>query len=264
VASIDSFENLLVYNSAFVVPGQPDQSVLVMLLEGTNTGLYKQMPPVGDSFAVRDQSGQTDVSLQAIKDWIAHLPPPRAASTHPNPHAPTTRRITAEEMVLGLRQQLGLQQQGLIDTRDVGLTVRATDILGAQDYVTPNAFARWTALGGPTTLASVPRSKAFSPTVLVEIVQISQDWCRAAVTQSPTNTVFFKYATPSSTSAANAAVIKQNISYLYLSLLGDVAPSGAIDDLFNHVFVPYEPAGSDVAWTAVCADLVRHPQWMTF
>jgi hypothetical protein len=264
VASIDSFENLLVYNSAFVVPGQPDQSVLVLLLEGANTGLYKQMPPVGDSFAARDQNGQTDISLQAIKDWITDLPPPRAASTQPNPDAPTTRRLTAEEMVLGLRQQLGLQEQGLMDTRDVDLAVRATDIAGGQDYVTPPAFARWTALGGPTTLASVPRTKEFSPTVLDELVQISQDWCMTAVHQSPTNAVFFKYATPSSTSTADAAAIKQNIGYLYLNLLGDSPPAAAVDDIFSNVFVTTEPTGADVAWTAVCAYLVRHPQWMTF
>ena len=43
-ASAESFEGLIVQNPRFVVPGDPDNSEFVRLLEGNGTGAFTQMP----------------------------------------------------------------------------------------------------------------------------------------------------------------------------------------------------------------------------
>src|SRR5512132_3047974 len=43
-ASLQAFESLVAYNPQEVVPGKPDESQLILLLEGKGTLAYKQMP----------------------------------------------------------------------------------------------------------------------------------------------------------------------------------------------------------------------------
>ena len=265
-ASIGTFEDLLVYEKKYIVPGKPEESQLVKLLEAAGTGAVKQMPLVGESFAARSQKGATKITLTEIKQWIATLPPPGPKQSKPDFDAPTTRRLRAEEIVVTLRQILGLPEGGLLMMEGVDLLVRGADTAwGTEGYFSwlGDAIARFEALGGPNTLASRAREKNLTPATLQIVVQVSQDWCSRAVAQ-PGNKALFKYASPTSKADADAAAIKKNIGYLHLRFLGDVANDAAIDALFSNVYMKYESVGTDVAWTAVCADLVRHPQWLTF
>ena len=47
-------------------------------------------------------------------------------------------------------------------------------------------------------------------------------------------------------------------------MLGDVPAQGDVDELFNEVYLTYEPLSTRAAWTAVCAALIRSPQWLTY
>lgn len=262
-ATIEAFEDLLVYEPRLVTPNDPEGSQLVKLLEERAEGTYKQMPIVGDSFSKMSASGKTKITLAQVKDWIAHLPPPGPRRTSPSPDAPTTRRLTAEEMVMTLRRNLGLEEAGLHATKDVNLVLRGSDTAwSAGESTGANSMSLFEALGGPSTLAMRPREKALTPSALQLLVQISQDWCGRAVA-IPKNPAIFKYATADAKSTTDAAAIKKNIGYLHLRFLGEVAPVAVVDNLFTNVFVPYEANGANVAWTAVCADLLRHPQWLT-
>ena len=165
---------------------------------------------------------------------------------------------------MSLRRLLGLREDGLHVATDVNLRVRAPDVAwGATeyDYLIQAAMDRFEALGGPNTISYRSREKSPTMATLQVLTQISQDWCRTAVTQSG-NTALFKYASLSNNSSNDAAAIKKNIGYLHLRFLGEVASDEIVDGIFSDVYTKYEPKGADVAWTAVCADLIRHPQFI--
>jgi hypothetical protein len=125
-----------------------------------------------------------------------------------------------------------------------------------------DATRRFEALGGGNSFAYRLREKDFTPATLQTLVQVSQDWCAIAVAL-PSNKALFKYATNTSKSDVDAEAIKKNIGYLHLRFLGEPASAAVIDAIYTRLFLKYEPNGADVAWTAVCANFVRHPQALT-
>jgi hypothetical protein len=56
----------------------------------------------------------------------------------------------------------------------------------------------------------------------------------------------------------------KNIGYLHLRLLGEPAAAADVKAYYEGVFLPAEPRGAAVAWTEVCAALVRDPRYLTF
>jgi len=271
--SLAAFENLLVRNPAYVQPGKPDTSLVVRLLEGTGEGLFKQMPPSGDSFATLAEAGKTHIEVAAVRSWITELEA-LPASEAPDLSTASTRRLTAEELTTTLMDQIGLvfdddfvqgfgQNYGsptVLFKGDLG--VYSPDASPPPDS-SRNREARFLALGGPGWMARRPRDQSISPPFLQTLVQLSQAWCRMAV-QKPTNEVLFAKVKKDATSAADAASIRDNIAYLYLRMLGEAPTDEDVARVFDEVFVRYEPEGSDVAWTAVCASFVRHPLWLSF
>jgi hypothetical protein len=264
-ASLDAFENLLVYDTSLIVPGNPDQSRFVALLEGTAQGTYTQMPLVGVPFATLAAQGSTKIDMQGIKDWISALQPPDPSKIGPSADAPMTRRLQVPELVENLQRTLGFQEVGATDAaqgQPAALWVRDPDAVGAITYSNIGATRTWAALGGGDSLARVKDDLTWSPSALRVVVEMSLEWCTDAVARG--DQTIFRDAAPTDTSQAAPDKIRKNIGTLHLRLLGDPAAPADVDAYYQGVFLPAEPRGAAVAWTEVCAALVRDPRYLTF
>jgi hypothetical protein len=242
-ASLRAFEQALVYVPKYVTSGAPAQSYLLQLLAGHGSAPYKAMPPAGPPFAELAEAGKTDIGMAELEAWITDLPPPSPELAAPDFAAPSTRRLTAEEMLASLQDQLGLEDA---DIEGSGLAVDAE---------------RFVALGGPNTPEGQARALNFGPGAMQLLVALSQAWCSLSVKKA--GSPLLVEAALADTSAAAGDRIRKNIEAMQLRMLGEV-DAEEVDALFDSVFVPYEAQGSDVAWTAVCAAIVRHPRWLSF
>jgi hypothetical protein len=263
-ASLDSFENLIVYQLKWVVPGDPASSALLGLLKGTAS---KQMPPApSDSFATLADGGKTQITLSELEEWIRRLQPRIGP---PYVDAPRVRRKTAEQVVTTLYAQLGLAESDFYDASINPLladayAVRSPDAIPFADAYDQGGVL-FRAMGGPHRLEGQKRNDQITPTFLQALIPVSQAWCRTAFGKTG-NTAVLSKATlaDTSASAAGAAAIKANIDELYLRMLGEAATSAEVDDLYQSVFLKYEGQGARTAWTAVCAALVRDPLWILY
>ena len=59
----------------FVVPGAPDESVLMDLLQGVAEGAYAQMPPSGPTYVSQALSGNVPLGIDTLQEWIVSLAP---------------------------------------------------------------------------------------------------------------------------------------------------------------------------------------------
>jgi hypothetical protein len=264
-ASLDAFENLLAYDPAIVVPGDPTGGKLMALLEGTATGTYTQMPLTGEPFAKLASTGKTGISMEAIRTWITTLPPPDPARAGPHKDSPTTRRLRTGELVNALQRTLGYAEVGATDASQGNpgaLWVRDPDAVGSIGYLNINATRTWSVLGGGDPLGRVKDDTIWSPGALRTVVEMSLEWCGGAVAKS--DKAIFRDAAPGDNSTDAPAKIRANIAYLHLRLLGEPAAAADVDAFYQGVFLPAEPRGADVAWTEVCAALVRDPRFLTF
>lgn len=276
-ASLDSFENGLVYNIKYVTPGDPDNSYLIQLIEGMAQGSYKQMPP-GETYATLLGDGRATLTVDQLKDWIRNLPPAPTRLAGPSLEHFAVRRLTAEEMTLSLLDQLGLTVEDFIDTSDSNWRDQEYTVNGGKLFVWPGDWApgisqqyvsdsstvdRFEALGGPSTLFYRKRDVQLGPSAMQTLVQVSQAWCQRAVDKQG-NTAVLRYVTLADTSASKADAIKQNISALWLRMLGQPATIDDVDGLYTDVYLHYESTDTRTAWTAVCAALVRNPLWLTY
>lgn len=264
-ASLSAFENLLVYDPAIVVPGDPAGGKLIALLEGTETGTYTQMPLTGEPFAKLASAGKTGISIDALKAWITALPPPDPARAGPHKDSPTTRRLRVPELVSSLQRTLGYDEVGATDAAQGNpgsLWVRDPDALGGIGYLNVNATRTWSVLGGGDPLGRIKDDTTWSPGALRTVVEMSLEWCDGAVAKG--DKAIFRDAMPGDTSMDASAKIRANIGYLHLRLLGEPAAAADVDAFYTGVFLPAEPRGLNVAWTEVCAALVRDPRFLTF
>jgi hypothetical protein len=264
-ASLDAFENLLVYDPSLVVPGKPEESKLIALLEGTATGTYTQMPLTGEPFAQLAGAGKTQIDVSAIKDWIAGLSPPDPSRVAAHPDSPTTRRLRVVELVAALQRTLGYKEVGATDAaagQPAALWVRDPDALGGIGSNNINATRTWAVLGGGTSLGRVKDDPTLSPSALRTVTEMSLEWCTDAVARG--DQALFRDAAPTDTSMAAPDKIRANIATLHLRLLGEPAAKADVDAYYEGVFLPAEPRGAAVAWTEVCAALVRDPRFLTF
>ncbi|MFT3765180.1 MAG: hypothetical protein QM820_06645 [Minicystis sp.] len=262
-ASLEAFENLLVYDPNLVVPGDPDKSKLVALLEGTAQGTYTQMPLTGKPFAKLGSAA--GISMEAITDWITALPPPDPSRVGPHRDSPMTRRLRVGEYVYALQRTLGYAEVGPTDAsagKPNALWVRDPTELGPIVYWNIGATRTWSVLGGGNTFNRVKDDTELSPSALRTITEMSLEWCGDAVGRA--DQTIFRDAMPSDTSMAAPAKIRANIAYLHLRLLGEPATDSDVDAYYEGVFVRAEPRGTAIAWTEVCAALVRDPRFLTF
>jgi hypothetical protein len=269
-SSLQAFEDLLAYNPAYVVPGDPGASELIHLLKGESTGPFKQMPTAGAAFFALEADGKTSIGLADIEAWISDLPE-RSTPSYDHLKAATIRRIDAEHALVALNTALGLTDPDLFNADYTGLNdpdalpARSSDAFNVvNDYTFDQAqvYPRFETLGGPSWLQGKPRDTSFSPVFLQAIIQMAQARCRAAV-EKPGNTAILRLVTLADTSTAAEAKIKDNLRYLHLRFLGETATDGDTADLYQ-LYLAYEPKDTTTAWTAVCSGLVRHPLFLSY
>lgn len=111
-ASLEAFENLLVYNIHFVVPRDPDASELIALLEGRGTRQFEQMPVGEKSFGELEAEGNTEITIEEVREFIRQLEP-RQGGDGGNAQAALMRRLSARQIQRALQTQLGLTNDDL-------------------------------------------------------------------------------------------------------------------------------------------------------
>jgi hypothetical protein len=273
-ASGTSFEDLILRSPAYVTPGKPDESDFYRLLIGTGTHAYKQMPPSGPTYADLAKKGATTVSADQIRDFIAALTPQSVAKTgnvYANEKATTMRRTSARQIQASLTRQLGLTDADfashpeflpLVDPDRGGMPAyRPNGGPPNGDYNGAFGVERWHALGGGQTTDSRKADQNAGGQMMMTVNQMAQGWCRLSVTKS--GSPLFKYAAKADSSKTGAANVQKNIGYLYANMLGLPEKPTETAQLYA-LFQTYESKGSETAWTAVCAALVRHPLWISY
>jgi hypothetical protein len=271
-ASLKSFEDLLVYNPAYITPGHPETSSLIPLLSGQGTGTYKQMPLSGEPFATLASEGKTKASLEDVKKWIAGIAA-RPLDARPDPAAATVQRLSAEQIRATLYAQLGLGESDFFSQSPtanrgtpgaLSLGEDLYPVYGADDApgaIDDPPIRRHAALGGAQTSEIKARDLSPGPAFALSIAALSQAWCKIAIAKP--KSILFPKVSPSAASASSADAIKQNIGYLTLHFLGEPAVPADVDDVFQNVFVPLETASDPkTAWAGVCSYFIRHPKWI--
>lgn len=270
-ASAVAFESLLVRDTDLIVPGDPDGSPLVHLLEGRREGSsLTQMPLSGDPFSVLAERGETDISMAEIRTWIAELSPP-GVSIAPDADAATVQRLSATHFELGLRELLGLthddffadhpQSNGSLrviarDPDDFG--VRSPDRVASVEGVN-----RYESLGGGSAVLQRVEDRSVGTTFVQTLVPLSQAWCARAV-RKVDNTALFTVATPA-TGSADADDLRAQIADWHLLFLAEPARDEDVAAIVDQIFVPLETESDpETAWIGTCAYLVRHPLFVLY
>lgn len=265
-ASLVAFERQIAHSSVdplpgetvFVVPGDADGSLLVDLLEGDAEGAYRQMPPGNDSYAELVAAGADGVSLDQVRQWVTDLEICELPEPEPTVAA---RRLPTELIRSELMRQLDLTDA---DVTGSGRPLGSPDdspqrVAGGQRAA---AHEAWSDLGGGHILEGRRTSTEISEPMLLTLVPMAQAWCRVSVDDKD---ILFEHATRDATMATDAAAIRENVRYLFLHMLGEVASDEHVDAMVNQVFAPTEmEQGSRAAWTAVCATFVRDPLWLSY
>lgn len=263
-ATLSAFEDLLAYDTRYVVRGEPDASPLVALLEGRSTGAYAQMPLAGVPFAALAARGETEVTMDEVRAWIRDLPPPPTGRGGPDPYATTVRRLSADEAINALEVALGQEPHAgvppllLVD----GVAPLAPDSprgVNSQDGARRQAYLM---LGGPSYLAQRMPEPTWSPSSLITWTQLVQGACRSAVGAG--SEALFARATPTASLPDDEADIRANLAYLYERFLHEPASEAEVDALFTRVFVPASATGARDGWLQVCSALARDPLFITF
>ncbi|MFL5318139.1 MAG: hypothetical protein ACJ790_00685 [Myxococcaceae bacterium] len=260
--SLQSFETLLVADRKWIVPGQPDASALLLLLDAKGQGSYTQMPVGGDSFAVKASHGETNITMDELRQWIAQMPTDVVAGpAKPDPSASTIQRKTAAQILTAMGKQLGLTPAEM-----AGSTFNATDPDGVQTNGGYNDefFVRYQQLGGAAWLSGKKPNASTNRSFAQQWVPMSQAMCKLAVSKT-NNPAIFIDATLSdrSTTATGAPRIQKNIGTLYLRMLGEVPSSADVQALYA-LYTAKEPASAADGWANVCAALLRDPLWLTY
>lgn len=263
-ASVLGFEDLLVYDTRYVIPGDPDGSALVAMLEGRGTGAYPQMPLGGDDFATRASRGETEIGMEEIRAWIADLPLPSATRSGPDPSAISTRRLTADEVINAIEVALGQEPNGgvppLLEVD--GVPPLSPDSPRGIDYRDRQRRQTYLMLGGPSYLAQRVPEETWSPSSLLTLTQIAQGACRLAVDRE--EPLFFAHVARTATLPEAEADVRRNLAHLYHRFLHERPSDEEVDALFTQVFAPAAATSTRVAWVEVCTSLVRDPLFITF
>lgn len=272
--SLSTFETLLVYNDKYIVPGHPEQSYLIKLLNGQGEGTYKQMPLSGDPFVKLEAAGMTALTLAQIEAWITQLTAGTKVTT-PDPEAVTVQRVSARQIEKTLYAQLGLGDDDFYGPAS-SYSIPEITSKGEDNYPVhggdelPGAYEnfpvqRQAALGGSQSLGGKKADLAPSPPFAQALVAVSQRWCKMAIEKPSSTALLFPFVDKTAKSATAAADIKKNLAYLNLHFLGEPADPADIDEVFQNVFVPIEAASdSPTAWAGVCSYFIRHPRWIFY
>jgi hypothetical protein len=276
-ASLSAFENGLVYDPRYVKPGDPANSMLIQLLKGHAPGSYPQMPP-GQPYDELVANGRVKLTLAEVEAWIRELSLPGEQQETPDPEEFNVRRLSAEEMVVSLMQQLGLTLEDFVSTTDPNWRNKAYVVNGGKLFVWPGDWApgisteyvsdsrsveRFDALGGGNSLLYRKKDVGFGPSAAQTLVQMSQAWCARAVDKKG-NTAVLRHVTLADTSTSNPDAVQKNLRSLYLRMLGQPPSDAEAKQLYEQVYLPLQAQNTRIAWIGTCAALIRHPLWITY
>lgn len=256
-STVQSFEALIVSKPQWIVPGKPDEGQFLPLLQATASGAFTQMPPGEPSaaFAAQAAEGKTAITMETLRCWISGLT--GTVSTTPAGPLPVARRLSAEQILVSLEQQLGISGSA-VSVGPYGLSlpdaIPNTDVYRDRDE-------NLAAIGGSHWLEQRRRNDTVNPVFIQTFVNVSQAYCRTAVGASTNNRVL-KFAAASDTSAAAPQKVKDNIRYLGKLLLAQRLSDADVNEYFE-LFRSLEPDRT-AAWTGVCAAMVRDPLWLTY
>lgn len=270
-ASARAFESLLVRNPRLVKPGKPDESELVLLLEGRRTGSsLTQMPISGEPFAALDAAGKTTLHLSEVRSWIEQLQAP-PASRAPDLTLVASQRVEPVHLEFGLRQLLGLDEAdfysvasnygvpALLERSEDSYDLRSPDRAPAQW----SPRGRFVALGGAAATVSSHGDRSISTSFVQTLVPLSQAWCRLAVRKTD-NTQLFSIANRS-TGLAQRAQVEAQLADWHLLFLAEQPSADEVKTLVDTVFAPLEQSSSvETAWVGTCSYFIRHPLFVFF
>lgn len=242
------FETTIAYNGRFVVPGQPERSRLVALLEGTE---QPSMPIGSTSYAGLVREGKAELTMETIRCWITNL---TGEAKAPVEH-PVMRRLDVEQLDRVYRSALGLTDADL--STDAYYPVQSPDATRDTEGLA-DRHQRFLSMGGPHWREFKRRDNELTPTFLQTVTQMSQAMCRLSIRK--TDGPLFKFAKLSDKTAAQSDAIRQNIAYVFQRFVGEPPNPDSAQGLFD-VFKHYEGKGNsnEAAWTAVCGAIARHP-----
>jgi mono/diheme cytochrome c family protein len=263
-ASLRAFEDLIAYDTRYVVRGDPDASVLVSLLEGTATGAYPQMPLAGDAFAVLASSGATTIGMDEIRAWIRDLPPPPASRVGASADAANIRRLSTEEIIRAMQVALDQEPTGGVPPllQLDGVAPLAPDSPRYVDYQDGGRIQTYLMLGGASYLTQRPPEPDWSPSSLLALTQIAQGACSRAVDVN--SAAIFEHTTATARLPAAEADVRANIAYLYRRFLHVPPTDAELEVIFDEVYAPAEATSPRSAWVQVCTTLMRDPLFITF
>jgi hypothetical protein len=266
-----SFRALLAANPLYVVPGNPDGSELIALLQGTGTRTFAQMPTAGEPWA---QLSTKTLSIDDVRAWITTLQA-QPRSSAPDAEAPTTRRLRAEEIVSTLQDGLGLVESDWVQGFGSNFTSVTAVLGGDLPVYSPDrapglhygdqrldAGGRWRALGGPQWLDGAARTRDLTPSTVQALAQLAHGWCRMAVRKQNNAVLFGTTSTAADTVASNAVGIRSTVAALQLRLLGVRDDDAALDALLADVMTPAVDA--EAAWVGVCAAVALDPRFLAW
>ncbi|MDI1450129.1 hypothetical protein [Polyangium sp. 6x1] len=272
-ASIEAFEALVVYNAAEVVPGKPDESELIRLLEGKGTRAFKQMPIAGPPFVEIAASGSTKMTMAQIRQWVTALES-RTADPQPSIEARRVTRLSADDVGRALYQQLGLSDEDFYlpaSSFDIPHKTNQNDDL--YPFTSPDSIPapyenlpveRFAALGGGSAPNQLKADGSISPSFLGTITQVSQRWCALALDKAG-NTALLPAGASVQTGSADAASVKAVLRAWYLHFHAVDATDADVDRVFSTVFVPLEmEKDARNAYIGTCSYFIRHPDWIFY
>ncbi len=248
--SEQAFRSMVAENARFVVPANPDESVLLGMLDGSRS---PSMPP-GNTYAQQQQHDTGLPSIRELRCWIEGLDPTR---TQPRTDAALNRRITAELLQKNLEWALGLSPANFATSGvDYGLEEpdRTNPASGANQ-------ARSRLLGAPNWLNNTARDDELGASFVQVIVQLSQGWCRKAVGSQ----VFFRHATVNDGTATPASTVRVrlNVAWVFERVTGEPPSNDTLEGLMA-LFRLYEGVSTRTAWIATCSGVLRHPLSLTY
>lgn len=273
-ASIEAFESLLVYNTQVVLPGKPDESELIRLLEGKGTRAFKQMPIAGASFAQIAESGQSPMSMAQIRDWVTNLKS-RTVDPLPSIEARRITRLSADDVIRALYQQLGLSDDDFfVPGSNYDIPHKSTGQLDdkypmSSPDTNPAPFEglpveRFASLGGGSAAHQMKADGTVSPSFLGTVTQVSQRWCAMALDKAG-NTALLPPGASIQTGSSDAAAVKSLLRYWFLHFHAVNAADADVDRVFNTVFVPLETEkDARNGYIGACSYFIRHPDWIFY
>lgn len=267
-SSVSSFQNLVVANPALIVPGDPEASEFVRLLDGRGRGAFRQMPIGTKSYADLVRDGTATTSIDEVKAWVRGLTAtPR--NSQPDPAVARVSRIKPEQVQRVLYQQLGLVEGDFfIPAGEYGIIMaepRSDDLYPFQ----PNDAVpaprqqpsrdRFQALGGGSSFGQRKSDLTVGPSFVLTLTQLSQRWCRLSLSK-PGNVALFPAGTTRTTDQAN---VKATIRRWFVHFHGRKPTDAAVDELYAMVWQPLS-SDAEAAWVGVCSSFIRHPDWIFY